>query len=75
MRNKKHSLQLKNLFWAMFAIFSMLVPVSTVSAEEPDTSEEEWGFSAILYDNSNGLPASEANAIAQTRNNAGNGIY
>ena len=63
MRNKKHSLQLKNLFWAMFAIFSMLVPVSTVSAEETDS---EWGYFTFLYDNSSGLPTSEANAVAQT---------
>lgn len=26
------------------------------------------GISAVLYDNSNGLPTSEANAIAQTQN-------
>ena len=59
---------MSHLFLAVFVILSLLAPVSTISAEEFDTSEEEWGFSAILYDNSNGLPTSEANAIAQTRN-------
>lgn len=59
---------MSHLFLAVFVILSLLAPVSTISAEESDTSEEEWGFSAILYDNSNGLPTSEANAIAQTRN-------
>lgn len=56
------------LFLTVFIIFSLSVPVGTVSAKVPDTGEEEWGFSAIFYDNSNGLPASEANAIAQSRN-------
>ncbi|MCH5254205.1 MAG: HD domain-containing protein [Lachnospiraceae bacterium] len=41
----------------------MLVPVSTVSAEETDS---EWGYFTFLYDNSSGLPTSEANAVAQT---------
>ncbi|MCM1143285.1 MAG: HD domain-containing protein [Blautia sp.] len=36
-----------------------------VSAKESDFSEA--GYSAVLYDNSNGLPTSEANAVAQTK--------
>jgi hypothetical protein len=31
-----------------------------------DPIEEREGYSAVLYDNLNGLPTSEANAIAQT---------
>ena len=38
-------------------------------AEEPsvDPTSKSDGYSAVLYDNSNGLPTSEANAIAETR--------
>ncbi|MDO4864071.1 MAG: two-component regulator propeller domain-containing protein [Ruminococcus sp.] len=37
--------------------------------EEPsvDPTSKSDGYSAVLYDNSNGLPTSEANAIAETR--------
>ncbi len=42
--------------------------VSTVKAQGQDIAE--WGnsYSSILYDNSNGLPTSEANAIVQSSN-------
>ena len=68
MHNNKCHLHLIHLFLAVFVLFCLLIPVSTVSAKVPDTGEEEWSFSALLYDNSNGLPTSEANAIAQSRN-------
>lgn len=32
-----------------------------------DTSQKQEGFSPVLYDNTNGLPTSEANAIAETK--------
>ena len=68
MHNKRFYLHRKHLFLAIFVIISLLLPVRTASAKGPAVGEEEWGFSAILYDNSNGLPTSEANAVAQTRN-------
>ena len=67
MHNKKCFLKFKHLLLTVAVLLNLLVPFSTVSAEiSGDT--EELGFSAVLYDNSNGLPTSEANAIAQTRN-------
>lgn len=39
-----------------------------VSAQEQEEIGEGASYSAVLYDNSNGLPTSEANAIAQTGN-------
>ena len=68
MHNTEYFLQIKHLFLTIFLLFGLLVPGSTVSAKVSDDSEEGMGFSAILYDNSNGLPTSEANAIAQTGN-------
>ena len=66
MHSKKSSIQIKCLFFAVFALFCLLVPGSTLSAEVPDASETEWGYFTFLYDNSNGLSTSEANAVAQT---------
>ena len=47
-----------------------LLPVSALAAEEQQTTfdptERGTGYSAVLYDNSNGLPTSEANAVAET---------
>ena len=63
MHNKTISYHIKYLFLAAFAIFALLIPVSTVSAED---TKSEWGYFTFLYDNSSGLPTSEANAVAQT---------
>ena len=65
MRSKKFSFLIKHLFIAIFTLSCLLIPVNIVFAEEANV---EWGFSAFLYDNSNGLLTSEANAIAQTGN-------
>ena len=48
------------------------VYAETISGDENedihvDPTGKEEGFSAVLYDNTNGLPTSEANAIAETR--------
>ena len=42
------------------------VPEMKNSTEDFDPTRDGEGFSAVLYDNSNGLPTSEANAIAET---------
>ena len=65
MHSKKISFHLTHLFLTVFALACLLIPVSIVSAKDTDS---EWGFSAFLYDNTNGLPTSEANTIAQTGN-------
>ena len=57
------SLRIKHLLLAVFAISCLLIPVSIVSAED---TKSEWGYFTFLYDNSSGLPTSEANAVAQT---------
>ena len=66
MQSKKFSFHIKHMFLAIFALFCLVVPGSTISAEVPDAGEAEWGYFTFLYDNSNGLPTSEANAVAQT---------
>ncbi len=43
---------------------NMSVPLNDSISVDPTGLEE--GFSAVLYDNSNGLPTSEANAITET---------
>ncbi|MBO4367420.1 MAG: histidine kinase, partial [Clostridia bacterium] len=49
----------------------MLAQMALVTADEEerkivDPIAQSENYSAVLYDNSNGLPTSEANAIAQT---------
>ena len=63
MYSKKISFNITHLLLAVFALFCLLVPVNIVSAEELNS---EWGYFTFLYDNSIGLPTSEANAVAQT---------
>ena len=65
MHSKKFSFQFPHLFLAVFMLACLLIPVCTVSAAEADG---EWGYFMFLYDNSNGLTTSEANAVAQTGN-------
>ena len=66
MHSKKLSYYITPLFLAVFALVCLLVPGRTISAEVSDASKAEWGYFTFLYDNSNGLPTSEANAVAQT---------
>ena len=61
------------LFLAFLMVFSSGngVFAETISGGENeevtvDPTGEEQGFSAVLYDNTNGLPTAEANAIAET---------
>ena len=53
------------LFLAISCLFISNGKQGKVVASKQDLGE---GFSAIMYDNSSGLPTSEANAIAQTKN-------
>ena len=63
MHSKKTSLNIKHLFLTVFTLFCLFIPNGIVSAAETNS---EWGYFTFLYDNSNGLSTSEANAVAQT---------
>ena len=63
MCSKKFSFRITYLFLAVLVLFCLFIPGSTISAREMNG---EWGYYKFLYDNSNGLPTSEANAVAQT---------
>ena len=63
MHRKKFSYHIISLFLAVFMLAGLLMPCIVVHAEE---SNSEWGYFMYLYDNSNGLITSEANAVAQT---------
>lgn len=56
----------KPIIFTLFALLYIFCSVKTVSAHEPDFDGNGAGYTAVLYNNSNGLPTSEANAIAQT---------
>ena len=62
MHSKKNSLHIKHLFLAVFVLSCLLIPANVVSAEKANS---EQGYFMYLYDNSNGLSTSEANAVAQ----------
>ena len=66
MHSKKILFHIKRMFLVVVALFCLLVPSSSISAEVSEDDEAEWGYFTFLYDNSNGLPTSEANAVAQT---------
>ena len=63
MRSRKLLYCISYIFLSVMVLFSLLtlIPVR-VSAKEIN---RDVGFSTVLYDNSNGLLASEANAVAQ----------
>ena len=63
MQSKKIPYNIISLFLAVFMLACFLMPGSVVHAEEPGS---EWGYFMYLYDNSNGLVTSEANAVVQT---------
>ena len=73
-KNRRTNLACATTLFLLAALFAVaLLPAFSASAEgggsaSPglDYSGLGDGFSTILYDNSNGLPTSEANAIAQT---------
>ncbi|MDE6421357.1 MAG: histidine kinase, partial [Lachnospiraceae bacterium] len=54
------------LFMVLCAVFLWFVCGTRAHAEKTDLYGEGGGYLAVLYDNSNGLPTSEANAIVQT---------
>lgn len=54
------------LFLTLFVF--IVSAAGAVSVQEQEEIGEGAGYSSVLYDNSNGLPTSEANAIAQSRN-------
>lgn len=65
---KYHEFQ-KRVNRVILMVFLLLCAnVSTVAAQGRDIAEWGNGYSSILYDNSNGLPTSEANAIVQSGN-------
>lgn len=55
------------LVFVWFILLSVLYSDRVALAGESDIMRQGAGHSAILYDNSNGLPTSEANAVAQTK--------
>ena len=63
MHRKKFLFRITSLLLAVFMISCLPIPGSVVHAEE---TNDEWGYFTYLYDNSNGLYTSEANAVAQT---------
>ena len=64
MKRKKASFHIRHLISAVLAVACLLSLAVTASAAE--TIEDDKGYFTYLYDNSNGLPTSEANAVAQT---------
>lgn len=64
MNGIKASLHIKYLISAVLALACLLSVGITASAYE--TIEDDKGYFTFLYDNSNGLPTSEANAVIQT---------
>ena len=72
MERKKHKSGIL-ICLLIIGMILFLLPLHTVSASETlkekesvDPVNEKENYSAVLYDNTNGLPTSEANAIAQT---------
>ena len=55
MHNKKAFMLVTHLFLVVCVCSCLLTPVDAVSVEEP--GHDDRGLSAVLYDNSNGLPA------------------
>ena len=63
MYGKKVLRFLTHLFVVICLFLNLPTPVSAGFEEDPDT--EAWGYFSYLYDSSNGLIASDANAVAQ----------
>ena len=64
MNRKKFAFRIKCVFSVILALVCLPAILNTVSfAAETD---HDKGYFTFLYDNSNGLPTSEANAVAQT---------
>ena len=61
-RRRRNPFRIAAMFLTLTMLSCMLIPAGAVSAEEVG----EWGYFTYLYDNSNGLSTSEANAVAQT---------
>lgn len=60
----------KNYFISLFFVVimaGMMLSTKVVLAQGSSITGQGVGYSAVLYDNSNGLATSEANAIAQTK--------
>ena len=63
---KKSLIIIANLFFTVLMLTQLLIPIGAVSVDASDNEiDNEWGYFTYLYDNSNGLIASEANAVAQ----------
>ena len=62
---------MRNRITALFIVLSVLIcalaPSALASDElKVDPTGRTIGYSAVVYDNTNGLPTSEANCIAET---------
>ena len=69
MIKNKSRFRLISLF-VILSIFCTLIFTGDVSADSASNESkteinDEWGYFTLLYDNSNGLTTSEANAVAQ----------
>ena len=61
--HRKKSFSITYLFFGIVVLFCLLISGNTAFSAG---KANEWGYSAFLYDNENGLPTSEANAVVQT---------
>ena len=73
MEKKVHNRVRRITSLALVLVLSFLMAVSTVRAADGseevktvDPVNQPDNYSAVLYDNTNGLPTAEANAIVQT---------
>lgn len=57
-----------SIIYLLIIVFLAMASIADAFADEQETDGKNVGYTAVLYDNSNGLPTSEANAIAQTGN-------
>ena len=66
MYNKKTLYFLTYLLLTVCVLSQLLIPVSAADTDDSDQGlNNEWGYFTQLYDNSNGLITSDANAVAQ----------
>ncbi len=69
---RKAGIRLGSFFMMLIIVFSAFCFVLPTDKEDvnavviSDVTDKGYGYSAVLYDSSNGLPTSEANAIVQS---------
>ncbi len=57
---------MKRRLWTFFLFANLFFSFPLCAEVFPEAVKDEDGYSAVLYDNRNGLPTSEANAIVET---------